>query len=240
MTDATPKAEELAKDKGVDLDSVKGTGKDGRVLVEDVEALVDDEGSDEEAPAGGEKHPTEVVGQVGEHDLVATPAESVEDVPSVDAYELHPHVPLAEQTDAERAELEEGLANAEAQEASEPEEPGEAVAKAAEEGESDEPDPSLLLSTDAINSRGERERGFYTIPEQTNPNAPHPNAVPEEVSAEDEDVKETVRPAQQEGVVDTSSGDSPSHGQSLKDKAPAVADVAEQGGAGTYDGSTKE
>lgn len=224
MAEATPKAEELAKEKGVDLDSVKGSGKDGRVLIEDVEAAVETDASEPEAQ---EKHPTEVVGEVGDHDLVATPDEDAAEVPAADAHELHPHVPYAEQSDQELAELEEGLANQEGEEAE-------------EEALSPGDDPNQV-STDDILNRGKHEKGFYVIPPQVNPiylaslEEDSPYAATE---VDDEDVAEAERPAAQEGVVDTSSGgEAPSHGESLKEQSPAVADVTEKGGPGTSEGS---
>lgn len=39
--DATPAAEELAEEKGVDLEKVEGSGKDGRITKPDVEAAAD-------------------------------------------------------------------------------------------------------------------------------------------------------------------------------------------------------
>lgn len=39
-TDATDAARDLAREEGVDLGSVEGTGKDGRVLKSDVEAAL--------------------------------------------------------------------------------------------------------------------------------------------------------------------------------------------------------
>lgn len=41
--DATPSAEALAVEHGIDLAEVEGTGKGGRVLKSDVAALVEDE-----------------------------------------------------------------------------------------------------------------------------------------------------------------------------------------------------
>jgi hypothetical protein len=242
MADATPAAEELAKEKGLDLDSIQGSGKDGRILVEDVEAAA--EGSDESGDS--EK---EVVGEVDGSDLLVEESEK-----SADAYLEHPHVDLNEQSDFEKKDLsaaedEVQLPGEEAPEVDEEpakeSEASAAAAEAAEEGESDEPDPSLLLSQEHILSRGERERGFYVIPEQVNPRA----KALAEAAAEEDSVSESsdssdskqsaeepantldeskARPAQQEGVVDTSAtGEAPTHGESLVDKAPAVAEAAE-------------
>jgi len=225
MADVTPAAQELADEKGVDLDSVEGTGKDGRILVEDVEAALEaKEESAEEAPAEADE---------------LTEPESAEK--SVDAYLEHPHVPLEDQSPEELKDFSpdslESAGVLDAEKADEEEAPpandeesAEAVGNAQEEGDSDEPDPSLLLSQDDILNRGLRERGFYVIPDQVNPYAPRDveeeEAPPADASAD--------RPLGQEGVVDTSAaGLAPTAGESLKEKAPAVSDFAEAGGPGT-------
>jgi e3 binding domain len=257
MADATPAAQKLAEEKGVDLDSLKGTGTDGRILVEDVEAAAEDQSSEEsDSKESGdfEEGEKEVVGEVGGDDLVVEPADK-----SADSYLEHPHVELDEQSAVEKKDLtaaedEVQLPGEEApevdEEEAEPTEATEAAQKAADEGESDEPNPDLLLSQDSILNRGERDRGFYVIPEQVNPywkaeqealakeedEVADPESSDSKKSGEDapntEGVEDTARPAQQEGVVDTSdAGSSPTHGESLKDKAPAVAEATEGSGS---------
>lgn len=286
MADATPAAQELAEEKGIDLGNVKGSGKDGRVLVEDVEAALEErsedaeEGKDVTRAEAGDAEAEAAEGRTQDflsdladdkREQVGKPAGEVEiggdytesSEKSADAYLEHPHVPLEEQSDVEKKDLlaaedevqlpgEEPLDPEEASAAvpSSPEESAELAGKAQEEGESEDPDPDLLLSTDSILSRGERERGFYVIPEQVNPSAKllaeeeaeaaaaldeeaeeaSSRAAGSEASAsEDREVSddEPVRAAQQEGVVDTSSGDvAPAGGESLKDKSPAVAEIA--------------
>jgi len=46
--DATGAAEELAAEHGVDLASIEGTGKDGRILKGDVQSVIDERQQDEE------------------------------------------------------------------------------------------------------------------------------------------------------------------------------------------------
>lgn len=50
--DATPDAVKLAESKGIDLVQVTGTGKNGRILVEDVKAYLEEQ-EEAEAKEGG-------------------------------------------------------------------------------------------------------------------------------------------------------------------------------------------
>jgi pyruvate/2-oxoglutarate dehydrogenase complex dihydrolipoamide acyltransferase (E2) component len=116
MTDATPKAEELAAEKGIDLDSVEGSGKDGRILVEDVEKVVEaNEASTETDEAALEAEDpaedAEVVGEVaGDPLVVSQPSPET----SVEAFKAHPHVPVSDQTPEELKDFqEESLASVE-------------------------------------------------------------------------------------------------------------------------------
>ncbi|MEA1998247.1 MAG: E3 binding domain-containing protein [Euryarchaeota archaeon] len=40
--DATNSAQELAKENGIDLSEIQGTGKDGRILLSDIKEVLDD------------------------------------------------------------------------------------------------------------------------------------------------------------------------------------------------------
>jgi len=171
MAEVTPAAQELADEKGLDLSTVEGSGKDGRVLLEDVEALLEAEAPEEaeEAPEE-EAAPADEV-EAGEDVGELTEPESSER--SVEAFDEHPHAPEEPNVELEQSEAEEAVLEAEDSDEEEEEEEGD----------------EELLSTDSILSRGLREKGFYIIPEQGNPNAPHPNAAPEEEEEEvsDED-----------------------------------------------------
>jgi hypothetical protein len=245
MTDVTPKAQELADEKGVDISTVQGSGKDGRVLVEDVEKVVEErEGASEaaakEAEAAQERaedsmeaedpaKDAEVVGEVGGDPLVVSqPSPET----SVEAFKAHPHVPVTEQSDVElkdftddELETVEGTPQAEAAEADEED----AEDAPADSGADNEPDEEAELggpgSTDHILNRGLRERGFYVIPDARNPNALQGEDLEEEERLADE--RQADRDAQQEAQVDTSSsGEAPSDGESLRQAAPAVGELA--------------
>lgn len=246
MSDVTPKAQELADEKGVDLSEVEGSGKDGRILVEDVEKVVEaqeaqEESAKESMEAEDPAEDAEVVGEVaGDPLVVSQPSPET----SVEAFKAHPHVPVTEQTEFEKKDFqEESLATVEGT-------PEAEAAKAEEEGKDSEAPESTAGtgvpgpygaddvkdaeddgpgSQNYLTSRGERERGFYVIPDAVNPN--YLRAQQEAGASNGEDVSPEatdVKPAQQESQVDTSSGDAgePTHGESLREAAPAVAEVA--------------
>jgi hypothetical protein len=233
MTDATPKAEELAAEKGIDLDSVEGSGKDGRILVEDVEKVVEaNEASTETDEAALEAEDpaedAEVVGEVaGDPLVVSQPSPET----SVEAFKAHPHVPVSDQTPEELKDFqEESLASVEGTE-----EAAEAEAEETDDASSEEETSSDLPeegehggpgSADWVRNRGLRERGFYVLPDETNPNAARAQ---EEAAQAQEDQSESEKPAAQESQVDTSSGDEgeATHGESLKEAAPSVAELTE-------------
>lgn len=240
MSDITPKAQELADEKGVDLSTVEGSGKDGRILVEDVEKVVDaqDEKSeaaeaqaeakaeaDEEAlKAEDPAEDAEVVGEVaGDPLVVSQPSPKT----SVEAFKAHPHVPVDQQNPTElkdftpeELETVEGTPEAEAAKAEDAE---------AEDSEDDseEAEDGGPGSTDWIRNRGLRERGFYVLPDERNPHAVAAAAEAEAESADEADSEEE-RPAEQEAQVDTSedAGGEPTHGESLRQAAPSVGELA--------------
>lgn len=243
MAEATPAAEELAKEKGVDLDSVQGSGKDGRVLLEDVEGAVEakeaeesaDEAKDEAAQESLETEDpaddAEVVGEVAGDPLVVSQPSPES---SVEAFKAHPHVPVVDQSPQELKDFqEESLASVEGT--------PEAAAAEAEEDDSeadDDADDGLPKageeggpgSTDWILNRGTREKGFYVIPAQVNPNSEAARKADEEAASEqakaaEKQDKAEEKDAEQKAQVDTS-GPEATHGESLKEAAPAVAEVA--------------
>jgi hypothetical protein len=247
--DVTPKAQELADEKGVDIASVEGSGKDGRVLVEDVEKVLEEkeasakaeEAAQEEAEASMEAEDpakdAEVVGEVGGDPLVVSqPSPET----SVEAFKAHPHVPVSEQSDTELKDFVdeelatvEGTPQAEAANADEEEE--EAPADSGADNDPEEAEAGGPGSTDWILKRGERERGYYVIPDATNPNVA--KAAEEEARMAEERAGE--RDAEQEAQVDTSGEGEATHGESLRQAAPAVGELAGEE-APDADGSADE
>jgi 2-oxoglutarate dehydrogenase E2 component (dihydrolipoamide succinyltransferase) len=57
MSDVTPKAQELADEKGIDISTVEGSGKDGRVLVEDVEKVLEEREAAAKAEEASQEQP---------------------------------------------------------------------------------------------------------------------------------------------------------------------------------------
>jgi hypothetical protein len=229
MAEATPKAEELAAEKGIDLDSVEGSGKEGRVLIEDVEKVIEEKEAvmEPEHPA----EDAEIVGEVaGDPLVVSQPSPET----SVEAFKAHPHVPVSEQTPEELKDFDpESLATVEGTEEAaqaEAEAEGDSESEAAEEDYPEEGGPG---STDWIRNRGFREKGFYVLPDEVNPHVAEAQrvAADAEASQNEEASSEEDRPAEQESQVDTSSGSEgePTHGESLKEAAPAVAELTEAG-----------
>lgn len=228
MSDVTPKAQELADEKGVDLSQVEGSGKDGRILVEDVEKVVEERDSAMEAEDPAED--AEVVGEVaGEPLVVSQPSPET----SVEAFKAHPHVPVDQQSPVELKDFqEESLATVEgtpeADEAEAKDDSDEEPVYGGASGpESDkDAEESGPGSNDWVRNRGLRERGFYVLSDEANPNVA--KAAEEQAQAQADQQEEADRAAEQESQVDTSDGDQgeATHGESLREAAPSVAEVA--------------
>jgi hypothetical protein len=242
MSDITPAAQELADEKGIDLSSIQGSGKDGRVLLEDVEAAIEAQEAEAEAAeeameAEDPAEDAEVVGEVGGDPLVVsqpTPETSVE------TFKSHPHVPVTEQTEEELKDFipesletvegtpEAAEAEAEAEDIEENvQAPPEAEEEAVEPGDDEVSQDDWLNRTEGLAS---------PIPEQVNPNSAWAAELAgndEAAQIADEDIPERERPAMQTGVVNTSAGDdAPTAGDSLLRKSPAVEEVVGEAGPG--------